>query len=132
VLHLWLPKPLIELANRQVQPRVVRTHEDLRRFLELQDQEDLWYALTMRAHQVDRAVSEVTYIRRPYREPEHFPELRAVLARVAGAPPRNPTENFSTASVSILAGESLKGKPRDVISKLLVFPPPAVVLQGAR
>ena len=53
VLRVWLPRTLTELARRESQSRSIRSHEELRRILELQHQQDLWYALTMRAHQAD-------------------------------------------------------------------------------
>jgi hypothetical protein len=122
VLHLWLPESLTELAKRQYQSPGVRVHEELQRFLELQDQEDLWYALTTRGHQVNGDFADLTFIRRPYYDPHHFPELLDVLATAAGNPPRYPNEDFSTASVHIMPGESLKRGPQEVIAELLRVP----------
>ena len=94
-IHLWLPRTLTELAQRQSQSRVVRTHEELRRFLEREGREDLWYAMTERGHQVNGGFVDITVIRRPYDDAAHFAELLAVLATAAGNPPRHPDADFS-------------------------------------
>ena len=65
LLRLWLPQTLIDQAKRQSRSPVVHVHADLKRFLELRNQEDLWYALTVRAHQVNGGFDDVTFIRRP-------------------------------------------------------------------
>ena len=122
LLRLWLPQTLTELAKRQSQFRVVRTHEELQRFLELQDRKDLWYALTMRGHQVNGDFVDITFIRWPYDDPLHFPELLEILATAAGNPPRDPDADFSTASVHIIANDSLNREPREVIAELLGHP----------
>ena len=125
-IHLWLPQTLTELAQHQSQSRVVRTHEELQRFLELEGREDLWYALTARGHQVNGGFVDITVIRRPYDDASHFPELLAILATVAGNPPHHPDADFSRASVHIMAQELLKGEPREVMAELLSHPSPAV------
>jgi hypothetical protein len=125
-IHLWLPRTLTELAQRQSQSRVVRTHEELRRFLELEGREDLWYALTARGHQVNGQFVDITVIRRPYDDAPHFPELLAILATVAGDPPRHPDADFSRASVHIIAEELLNSEPREVMAELLRHPSPSL------
>jgi hypothetical protein len=126
LLHLWLPQALTELAKRQSQSRVVRTHEELRRFLELQDRKDMWYALTIRGHQVNDNFVDLTFIRRPYDDPLQFPEFLNILATAAGHPPRDPDADYSNASVHILAQELLKSEPREVMAELLSHPSPTV------
>jgi hypothetical protein len=118
-IHLWLPRTLIELARRLPRSRAVRTHDELRRFLELEGREDLWYALTARGYQVNGAFVDITVIRRPHDDAPHFPELLAILATAAGDPSSHPDADFSRASVHILAEESLKCEPREVMTGLL-------------
>jgi hypothetical protein len=122
LLRFWLPQTLTELAKRQSQFRVVRTHEELQRFLELHDRKDLWCALTVRGHQVNGNFVDLTFIRRPYDDPLHFPEFLNILATAAGNPPRDPAADFSTASVHIIANDSLNREPREVIAELLGDP----------
>jgi hypothetical protein len=119
LLRLWLPEVLNDLAQRQSQSPVVRVHRDLKRFLELRTQEDLWYALTTRGHQVDGRFVDLTFIRRPYHEPQVFPEFLAVLATAAGNPPRGPDSYLSTVSITIIPVELGKREAREVISDLL-------------
>jgi len=126
LLRLWLPQTLTELAKRQSQSRVVRTHGELQRFLELQDQEDLWYAQTTRGHQVNGDFTDITVIRRPYDDPLHFPELLDILATAAGNPPSYPNADFSKASVHIIARDLLKCESREVMAELLRHPSPTV------
>jgi hypothetical protein len=125
-IHLWLPQALAELAQRQSQSPVVRTHEELRRFLETEDRQDLWYARTTRGHQVNGEVVDITVIRRPYDDPIHFSELLDVVATAAGKPPRDPEADYSEASVHILAQELLKREPREVMAELLGHPVPTL------
>lgn len=122
-LRLWLPQTLTDLAKRQSRSPVVRVHADLKRFLELRNQEDLWYALTVRAHQVDGGFADVTFIRRPYHDSQRFPKFLAVLATAAGNPPHDPDSDFSTASVSIFPDELGKREARQVLSERLGIPP---------
>ena len=82
---MWLPKTLTELARRQFQSLVaIRTHDELRRFLEGVDQKEFWYALTVRTYQVNGDIEDLTLIRWPYTDPEHFGEFAAVLALAGG------------------------------------------------
>jgi hypothetical protein len=126
VLRLWLPEALIWLAKRQSRSSVIRDHEELQQFLELQNLEDLCYALTIRAHQASGAFADITFIRHPYDDPYHFPELMDVLASAAGNPPpfSSPFKaDFSTAAVQVVPEESWKRSPRKVIADLLNHPP---------
>jgi hypothetical protein len=126
LLRIWLPRTLTELAERQTHSRVVRTHEELRRFLELNNRKDLWYALTMRGHQADGNIVEMTFIQWPYDDSRHFRELQDILATAAGNPPRNPGPDYSKASIYIIAQELLKREPREVMAELLRDASPAV------
>ncbi len=119
LLRLWLPQELTELSKRQSQSLVVRTHEELQRFLELQDRRRLWYALTFRAHQLNGKVVNLTFIRWPYDDPHHFPEFLNILATAAGNPPRDPDADYSNASISIIAQEATKREPHAVMAELV-------------
>jgi hypothetical protein len=119
VIGLWLPQTLIDLAKHLSPFPAPRTHQELQRFLERQNQKNLWYAVTIRGRQVSGALVDITLIRLPYNDPDHFPELLDILAAIAGNPPRDTTADFSTASVHILAGDSLKGEPREIIAEFL-------------
>jgi hypothetical protein len=91
VLGLWLPGALIELAQRQAEQPLIRTHEELQRTLEHRHQRNAWYALTVRAHQNDGGFEDLTFIRRPHDDPYHFPEFLDVLAAAEGNPPADST-----------------------------------------
>ena len=112
VLRLWLPGTLTEMARDRSQPGFPRTHEDLRRYLELQHQQGLWYALTMRAHHADGRFSDVTVIRKPYDDRLVFPELLVVLATAAGNAPESTVSDFTKASIHLIADESVNREPR--------------------
>jgi hypothetical protein len=123
LLRLWLPRTLAELAKRQAQSPIVRTHDDLQQFLDLQHQQDLWYALSIRAYQANGIFSDVTYIRKAD-DSEYFRELVEILAAAAGNPPYYPTMDLSRASVHVIADEFLKREPREVMAELLGQPAP--------
>lgn len=119
VLRLWLPQTLIELARRQSQFPVVQTHQELQRFLELEGGKKLWFAMTVRGHQVNGKTVDITFIRWPHEDPRLFPELLHVLATTAGNPPRHSNLDFSKASVHIIAEELFNGNPREVMAELI-------------
>jgi hypothetical protein len=122
LLHLWLPETLTDLAREQARSRVVRDHEALKRLLELRGRRDAWYGLTARQHQVNGRFAEITVIRRPYHDPQYYPELLAVLASLAGDPSGDSVSDFSTASIHIIPPEWRGRDPRDAIAELLKRP----------
>jgi len=119
LIQIWLPQTLTELAQGQPRFRVVRTHDELQRFLELEDREDLWYALTTRGFQVNGEFVDITLIRRPYDDALHFGELPDILAMAAGNRPRHADADISIASVQIIAQELLNCEPRAVMAELV-------------
>jgi hypothetical protein len=102
VIHLWLPEILVDPARHEFPAPVARTHQELKKALERQKQENLWYAITVRGHQANYGAADISLIRYPYREPEHFQELMDVLATVAGSPPCHPSADYSAAIVHIM------------------------------
>ncbi len=87
VSRLWLPEGLTRLAIRQNRSPFLRNHEDLQDLLELENLEDLCYALTITGHLVSGKSTECTYIRYPYDQPGFFGEFMDVLATAAANPP---------------------------------------------
>jgi WD40 repeat protein len=133
VLRVWLPKTLTELAVRQFPSLVaIRTHDELRRFLEGVDQKDLWYALTVRSSLANGEIEDLTVIRWPYQDPDHFSESAAVLALAAGSVPIDQTVDFSTAALHFLP-EDLTGRaPREIMGELLGHSRPRSARVGFR
>jgi hypothetical protein len=119
IIRLWLPKTVIDLAKSQSSSRTVRTHDELQRFLELRDQKAMWYAQTTRGYQVDGNAVDITLIRRPYDEPQNFPELLEVLSITAGNQPLSLNAAFSKAPVHVIDPELSKREPREVMTQLL-------------
>jgi hypothetical protein len=120
VIHLWLPQSSIELARRS--RSVIETHQELRAALERRGQENLWYARTIRSHQLDGGVAVITYVTYPYREPEHFQELVEILARAAGDLGSHSASRDSAAEIHILPGNLVQRPPREVVKELLAAP----------
>ncbi len=102
VIHMWLPEILADPARQEFPALVARTHQELKKMLERGGQENLWYAITVRGHQANLGAADISFIRRPYREPENFQELMDVLAAVAGSPPCHPSADYSAAIVHII------------------------------
>jgi hypothetical protein len=122
LLHLWLPRSLAELAKCQSRVPVVRTHEELQRFLDLQNGKDVWYAMTTRGYQVNGKMVDITFLRWPYEDSSHFPEVLDVLATAAGNPPRDADVDQSKAPIHIIGQELLKRDPRKVMAELISDP----------
>jgi hypothetical protein len=119
LLHLWLPRTLIELAQGQTGPSPMHTHQGLQGILEARRQRDLWYALTFRAHQVNGEFVDVTFIRWPYSDSGRFAELIDVMAVAAGEPPVDPAFGSANPTVSVLPDHLLNCEPRDVMRDAL-------------
>jgi hypothetical protein len=115
MLDVWLPQTLFERPK----------HQSLQQFLELHGQENIWYALNVRGHQVNGVFADILIIRRPCRDPDHLPELLDILATTSGDPPSDPKFDFSQAAVHIIAEDLARRQPAEVISELLRHPSPA-------
>jgi hypothetical protein len=102
VIHMWLPEILADPARQEFPALVARTHQELKKMLERGGQENLWYAITVRGHQANLGAADISFIRRPYCEPENFQELMDVLATVAGNPPCYPSADYSAAIVHVI------------------------------
>jgi hypothetical protein len=87
--------------------------------------EKLWYALTIRGHQQNGRSASVTYVRHPYRNPDHFNEFLKALAAAAGHPPIDRAPDFSKAELHIIPGDLSEREPSEVVKELLSrhFPP---------
>lgn len=102
VIRVWVPETLVDPTGLESPALIARTHHELKKVLERRGQENLWYAITVRAHLADHRAEDVPYIRYPYRQPEYFSELMDVLATVAGSPPCKPSADYSAATVHIM------------------------------
>ena len=122
VLHIWLPPTLIELAKCQLSSGVIRTHDDLKQFLELRGQEKLWYAMTRRAHQSNGEIVDMPFVRQPYREPDSFGEFLMTLAEAAANSSDGAPEGLSSGSFHLLTEEFVKCEVRDVMAELKRHP----------
>ena len=89
--------------------------------LEIQAQQSLWYALTVRVQQSGKEISDVTYVRRLNDDSRYFPELLDILASAAGTSSCDPTSNLSTVSVHVFADELLNREPCKVVAELLAY-----------
>ena len=89
VIHLWLPENLVDLARHEFPALVARTHQELKKALERRGQENLWYAITVRGHQVNQGAADISFIRHPYREPENLPGAHGCsgVSRRKSSPP---------------------------------------------
>jgi hypothetical protein len=114
LLHIWLPPALIELVEREPSSGAIRTHEELKRFLDHLGRQNLWYALTARGHQANGELVDLPFVRQPYKEHVLFPEFLKILAMAA----ENSTDEFSSASVHVLTEEIARCEIRDVMAEL--------------
>lgn len=118
VLQVWIPETFAKVATRQPRSHVIRAHEDLRRSLDDLDERGLWYAVTIRGQQVNGAYVDMSFIRHPYDDPQHFQEAMLVLARASGTPGCEDAGCFSTASVRVISDELSRQGPAWLIARL--------------
>jgi hypothetical protein len=123
VIDLYLPRTLIEVANHQTQQPPLRTHEELRRSLEVQHHRDLWYAVTLRGFQANGEFADTTFIRRPYAETDRFAEFLEIMAAATASPPKL-WRNLASATVHLIPDELSERDPREVITELIGQSPP--------
>jgi hypothetical protein len=121
VIHVWLPEPLLDVAKRESKTVVVQNHQELRKTLERKGYQSPWYAFTVRAHQVNGGVAELTFIRNPYHDPEDFQEFLDVLGTARGHPPRYPAADYSTATVHVMPA---KMSQRELLEEIQASPLP--------
>jgi hypothetical protein len=118
VLRLWLPETLIDFEEHRSPSSAPPIHSELRAFLERRRQTHLWYAMTTRGHQVDGRLVDMTFIRRPYSDSQHFQEFLDVLATAAADPAQYPTMSYAGAEVHILPRELSEREPAEVVEEL--------------
>jgi hypothetical protein len=102
VLCFWLPRTLIDIGLCELNASLTPTHHELKVTLESRRQENLWYAVTVRGHQVNGGVGDITFVRHPCREPEHLQDLFDILAALAANPRPDLTEGEFGAIVHIV------------------------------
>jgi hypothetical protein len=118
-LRLWVPEELSELVRRDESESAAPVRGELERCLEQRRRKGLWYALTTRAYQVDGRFTDLTVVRRPYDNPQHFSELLELLASLAGEVPGDSIEDFSTLKIHVLPEELSRADPSEIIGGLL-------------
>jgi hypothetical protein len=121
-LHIWLPSAFLGLAKRQSTSDALRSHQDLRTFLELGRQQNLWYAMTVRSHLANGSFIDVPYVRQPYGEPNLFFEFLDVLGTATEDPPCEPDGDCTNAVIHIVPDEILKCERQDVLTELRNHP----------
>jgi hypothetical protein len=117
IVSLWLPEPLIDLAAVVSPSSAPRTHLELRAILERRGQTEVWYALTARGHQIDGGAADITLIRRPYHDAEHFEELLNILAAADGQTTSSSTR-YAGAELHIVPTALAAREPRKAIEAL--------------
>jgi hypothetical protein len=116
VVRLWLPESVIDLAAQKSEFTRARVHQELCTGLECQEENHLWYALTIRCYQTDGRAVEITSIRRPcVMDAPSFTEFLDVLATADG----NPPAKYSAADVRIVAGNPPVRLAREIVEKLV-------------
>ena len=98
-----IPQALIDLARgRDFEAHADSAHKAWKATLERHGHENICYALLVRGHQINGRSSDITFVRYPHREPEHFQELLDLLVAAAGRPPvGNPTVDYSRTTLQI-------------------------------
>jgi hypothetical protein len=127
VVCVWLPQTMIELAKSEAMSPVLSTHEDVRRLLERRGLEGMWYAVAIRGHQASGRFIDMQFVRRPFIEPDLFPQFLEILAS-AGSEGRDQTsDDFTATSVQTLPDRLAKLESRDAIAVLQREPNTLVV-----
>jgi hypothetical protein len=124
VVDLWVPETMLDAGRRQPDCAAAPAYAELRSTINRRTWDNLWYALTIRAYQVDGGAADITFIRHPFREPCYVKEFHHVLAAAAGISPRHSTVGYNRAEVHILPVDVAEREPREVMEALLFHPFP--------
>jgi hypothetical protein len=119
--QVWLPGALITSADDPISTRSFATHKELQDFLEQNQFEELWYAITIRGQLASGVVEELTLIRWPYAHSAHSEELRQLLTIAAGKPAAD--SHFANMEIRVIPSELLKMNPREAMAELLSHVP---------
>ena len=114
MLHVWVPESSLSLLSQSGLSNRP-TYQELQTALERRGQQDLWYAFSTRGEQVNRGLTDISFIRYPYRDPSILGEFLDVLATAAGNAPLDPAEYYTGAAVHVLP-DDLRDKKSPVSS----------------
>jgi hypothetical protein len=115
LLQIWLPGPLVALAKRPSGSIEAHSHRELRKLLERLGNQDLCYAFTVRARQVNGGTSDISFIRHPYSEPENFQELLDLLAAAEGSAADDPAAEYPRPTVHIMPANWSQRELREAV-----------------
>jgi hypothetical protein len=118
VTTVWVPPALVDLAHRATDSSVARSRDELKTYIDINDQSRAWYALVCRGHQVNGGVADLAQIRRSDEWSGRFEEFQDMLSAVAGRPPREGGLDFSSATVGVIPDELLAADPREAVAHL--------------
>jgi hypothetical protein len=96
----------------------IKSHEDLRRYLQLHGLARAWYAMYWRAFQVNGRITALATFSHPYEAADRFHEFLIVMATAGGKPPRYPGVDYSTAEIAIIPDRLLAADPREAMAEL--------------
>jgi hypothetical protein len=116
VVHIWLPEPLDAWARQNLRSFSELSHDDLRKIIERQDHQSLFYAFTVRALQADGHWEDISFIRHPFREPDNRQEFVDILATAAGVPPLHRALDYSRAEVHFVPPTMTRNELLEAIS----------------
>jgi hypothetical protein len=122
VTGLWIPGALHDVAQSEAGAPVFLSQGALVTELKRRGLKDTWYALTYRVHKVNGDFEVITQIRRLSEAADRLDELEAVMAAVAGRPPRYEGLDFSDAKVEIIPETLQAVDLREAVIRLLAEP----------
>jgi hypothetical protein len=122
VTAIWIPQVLCDLTRHQAGPLVNCSSEKVQTHLAQKGWRVAWYALTIRAHQVNGGFEEITLIRRLSEAADHLDEFESVMATAAGRPARFGNADFPLPRVLIIPDSLQNADPREAITQLLAEP----------
>jgi hypothetical protein len=119
VTAIWIPQALLDLAQREAGPPVIRSPEELRVCLERHGLSGAWFALTYRGYQVHGESTEITQVRRMSEMPDHFAEFQHLLAEAGGNQARSEARDSSRTTIHIIPDSLLNADPLKAITELM-------------
>jgi hypothetical protein len=121
---LWLPTVLKQLVSDPSKEAILASPSALQRYLGEHRQRTIWYAVTMRHHQANGHVAEITTIKHLNERLRDCGQFLDLLAAIRGEARWYPDADFSRLRIDTIPEDLLNWEPRQAIYEMVSLPRP--------
>jgi hypothetical protein len=119
VMAIFIPPELEALAREPSDSSCLKSHEDVRRFLERYGLQRTWYAVLYHGFESNGHDRIMPVYSRPFVMPSKVIEFRDVLATIRKDPPPNPLVDYATATIRRIPMDLAHAEPAEAVLELI-------------